>query len=410
MRSQIILNMHRSLAGTYSDYTRFGGQNLRPFLLLFCLATALSTSQAFAQSSASLELYDYLVQDVCVGPSGDVIKGDPATCQTHRNIEIGEPSPYLLTDWDTVQGVSYAAWNSIPVRGEDSQVRVMVSKSLLGEYNADFTFSYSEEKDGYDLIDLSHSDYASIIRTSDGGCLDQLFAPRLARNIKRGTRFNRRRSYSRSALYAPRARAGGWILFPFELAPSQWPQSSSHTHRNTRTPLQRISGCNAGGSTGVTYWNAPAPYSYEGNEDGVRKTLLTIRSDHFGSRNLSSRSNALESFYFTREYGMTRWEAWIPRRRCIAEAERVPQGQLRSQCFPEVADKQSAPGPELNLRARCKDMNVTGTGHPDVARWGAQDWVRVDCRDLTRYVALKEPVLMLDKRMAQINGVDDIDF
>ena len=55
-------------------------------------------------------------------------------------------------------------------------------------------------------------------------------------------------------------------------------------------------------------------------------------------------------------------------------------------------------------------MNVTDTGHPDVARWGNQDWVRVDCRDMTRYVELNHPVLMLNKQMAQINGIDDIDF
>lgn len=368
------------------------------------------TNQASARSNASPELYDYLVQDVCVDAGGNAIKGDPATCPQHRNIELGEPSPYLLTDWDTAQKVAYAAWNSIPVRGEDGNVRVMVSKDLLGTYDANFAFSYSEASDAFDLIDLTYGPYASIIRTSDGGCLDQVFSPRLARNISRGTRFNRRRPHSRSMLNSPKARAGGWIVFPLTTAPSQWPQTSMHVHRNTRTPLQSSSGCNAGGKVGVTYWNAPAPYTYEGNEDGARKTLMSIRSDHFGARNLSSGSNALERFYYTREYGMTRWEAWLPRSRCVAQANKVRAGQLRSQCFPESKDRAPAAGPELNLRARCKDMNVTSTGHPDVERWGNQDWVRVDCRDLTRYVELDEPVLMLDKRMAQINGIDDIDF
>ena len=75
-----------------------------------------------------------------------------------------------------------------------------------------------------------------------------------------------------------------------------------------------------------------------------------------------------------------------------------------------MENREPASGPELDLRDRCVDMNVTSTGHPDVERWGDQDWVRVDCRDLTRYVALNEPIIMLDKRMAQINGVDDIDY
>jgi hypothetical protein len=377
---------------------------------LTCAAALLCPSLTQAQSKASAELYDYLVQNVCVDAKGEAVKGDPAVCSMTRNIKVGEPSPYLLTDWDTAHGVSYGAWNSIPVLGEDGNKRVLVSKSLLSRYDADFTFSFNVINDGFDLIDLTYGPYASIIRTYDGGCLDQLFSPRTARNLRRGTRFNRRRTHSRSILSAPEARAGGWILFPFDLPPSEWPQTTWVAHPNVRTPLQAESGCNTGGSRGVTFWNAPIEYSYEGNEDGVRKSLLTIRSDHFGKRNLSSKSNALEMFYFTREYGMTRWENWVPRRRCIAEADRVPMGTLRSQCFPERGDPAVGDYPEVPLRNRCNDLNATDTGHPDVARWGDQDWVRVDCRDMTRYVELNQPVLMLDKRMAQINGVDDIDF
>ncbi|MEO1220194.1 MAG: hypothetical protein AAFY42_02430 [Pseudomonadota bacterium] len=381
-------------------------------LLPILLSAGMSLSPTFAQaqSQASAELYDYLVQDVCINDQGEAIAGDPAVCPKTRNIKVGEPSPYIVTDWDTANSVSYTAWNSIPVQGEDGNVRVMVSKSLETLFDEDYSFSFRPARDGFDLIDLSFGSYASVIRTSDGGCLDQLFSPRLARNLRSGTRFNRRRPHSLAMLHSPQTRAGGWILFPFELAPSQWPQTSSLVHRNVRTPLQPESGCNTGGSRGVTYWNAPADYAFERNEDGVRKTLRAIRSDHFGKRNLSSRSNALERFYFTREYGMTRWEAWIPRRRCVARAERAPQGSLRSQCFPEAGEPASGDYPELPLRDRCQDLNGTDTGHPDVARWGDQDWVRVDCRDMTRYVELRQPVLMLDRNMAQINGVDDIDF
>lgn len=392
---------------------RSGDRILKPSSLFVGVATVaitLASSTSQARSDASAELYDYLVQDVCVDTQGDPIKGDPAVCENTRNIKLGEPSPYLLTDWDTVTGISYAAWNSIPVRGEDGETRVIVSRNMDTRFDADFTFSFSARSDSFDLIDLTHGPYASIIRTSDGGCLDQLFAPRLARELNRATRFNRRRASGKDALNSPRARAGGWVLFPLSTPPSDWPQTASIKNRNTRTPLQRESGCNAGGSTGATFWNAPMNYTYEGNEDGKRKTLLSIRSDHFGSHRLSSRGNALERFYFTKEYGMTRWESWIPRKRCIAEEARVPEGALRSQCFPEREDMASSRGPELNLRARCKDMIVSSTGHPDVERWGDQDWVRVDCRDLTRYLELNEPVLMLDKRMAQINGVDDIDY
>ncbi|MEM1053161.1 MAG: hypothetical protein AAGI28_13810, partial [Pseudomonadota bacterium] len=200
---------------------------MRHIRFMIWAAALLAGSQAHAQSRASAELYDYLVQDVCLDDAGEVVKGDPAKCTSKRNIQLGEPSPYIVTDWDTATRVSYAAWNSIPVRGEDGNTRVIVSKSLLGKYDANYTFTYNEAVDGYDLIDLNYSSYASIIRTSDGGCLDQVFAPRLARNLARGTRFNRRRAFSRSLLNSPKARAGGWILFPFAAVPSEWPQTNS---------------------------------------------------------------------------------------------------------------------------------------------------------------------------------------
>lgn len=354
--------------------------------LFACALTVAIASTSNAQVSP--ELYDYLVQDVCIDSSQQAIAGDPATCANRRDIGVYEPSPYIMTDYDTVFGVSYSGFNSIPVQGEDGQTRIMTVKSLEGGFDANYTYSFNAARgDGFDLADISFSNYASFIRTFDGGCFDQLWSRRPG-----GT--------------SPSSRAGGWILFPLTSAPSTWPLINSRNQSTYKIQLSNVAGCSNGSSNGVTYWNPPANYQFETN-----KVLRAIRSDHFASQNLSSQNNALERFYFTKEYGFTRWEAWVPRSRCIQEAAQVPAFQLRPDCYPEYPWLSTPPAaPEVDLRARCQVMNVSATPEPDIDRWGGQDWVRVDCRDQTRYVELNTPVLMLNTTLAQGNGVDDIAY
>jgi hypothetical protein len=354
---------------------------------------ALSASGASAQNS---ELFDYLVQDVCVDAQDRIVQGDPASCSRHRNLKLGERTPFLMTDWGTDENQSFFAWTSFPVRAEDGQIRVMVSRNSNNgrPHTPNFSFSFNQNNSGYDLIDLTYSGYASIIRTSDANCLDQLFS-------------SRRRSPS--ALRSPASRAGGWILFPNTRSPSSYAATTSIINRTARTPIGGKPGCTQGDSLGATFWNNPRYYRYEGNENGQRKNLLTIRTDHFASRDLSSQNNALEMFLFTKEYGLTRWEAWQPRSRCIAETQ-GQTGRIKN-CYPDnYPDGSEIPANLVNLRSRCKDLNVSGTSHPDISSWGGQVWVRVDCRDMTRHLPLNQPVMMLDSTMAQRNGVDDIDY
>ncbi|TIX50240.1 hypothetical protein [Alteraurantiacibacter aquimixticola] len=365
-----------------------------PLAAIGALASIATYSPARAQVSD--ELYDYLVQDVCVNSAGDAVQGDPASCPDRRNIRLAEASPYLLTDYDTQHSKSYSAWASIPVRGEDGNIRVLVTKNNAGDFGPHSRFSFTEN-DGFDLIDISYSPYASIIRTWDGGCFDQAFAPSSQARTGRQAR-------------EPRTRAGGWVLFPLATPPSAWPETSSARIVTAKIQLVRRENCRTGSSRGRTYWNAPADYEFE-----TGKILHAIRSDHFASANLSSSNNALERFYFTREYGMTRWEAWIPRSRCYSEAEKKGPGELRSNCEPDLRLPVPYTGPdegapEIDLRARCAVLDATATDHPDIDRWGGQDWVRVDCRDQTRYVPLALPQVMTDPAMAQGNEVDDIAF
>lgn len=335
------------------------------------LSLAPSGATAKPLLATSPELLDYLIQDVCTDAQSRPIQGDPATCRRHRNIAIGEPSPYLVTDFEVSNGKTYSAMNSIPVSALDGNMRIIVTKSMQGNFRPGFRFSFDASRDGYDLIDITNSEYASFIRTSDGGCFDQIFS---------------RRGSFRNA----KDRAGGWILFP-RTAPSTWPVSRGVPVTTYKIQLTKgRPGCNNGHSTGMTFWNRPVAYRFE-----TDKALRAIRSDHFASGDLGAENNALERYYFTREYGFTRWEAWVPLARCFQE-----HGTEAAICHPER--------PDYALRGRCSVLNSTSSGLPGMDQWGNQTWVRVDCRDQTKYLALDHPQRLLSPTMARDNGVEDL--
>ena len=324
-----------------------------------------------AQASADNELLDYLTQDVCTDGSGNQIAGDPATCGSHRNINIGEHLPYLLTDFDASNNdVTYFSFSSIPVHGQDDTLKVLISKSGQGNFNAGYTFSFDAARDGYDLVDTTFSNYASIIRTSDGSCYDQMFSPT-------------------GDISSIPARAGGWPLFPYDT----WSTASSADIHTYHVQITQNVGCSNGDSEGVTYWNAPTAYTFE-----TGKVLTAIKQYHFASTQLSQQNNALELYYFSKEYGVTRWEAWIPQSRCFAQ-----YGSSSGTCHPE--DPSIYP-----LQGRCSKLVVSGTGIAGLDTWGGQNWVRTDCRDNTNYVELGTPQLMLDDTMAQDDGYVDINY
>lgn len=351
----------------------------------------LSASAASAQSAAHSELYDYLVQDVCVDASDRIIAGDPATCSRHRNLRLGEKSPFVLTDWDTKALKPYVAWSSFPVRGMDGRTRVLTYKDALPDgFTNNYSFSSGNRSDGFDLMDINYGSYASFIRTFDGGCLDQLISAR------EGAAYT---------LRSPASRAGGWVTFPLSSAPSSWPLVSAITNRTALRPISGGAGCSGGSSVGRTYWNRPRSLRFERNGASQGKSMMAIESAHFAGTDFSSQNNAMERFYFTREYGLTRWENWVPRSRCLAQAASATG--LKPNCYPENTP---VPAGTLDLRARCKDLDVSATAHPDIDRWGGQDWVRTDCRDLTRYVQTTRANFMLDSTVARQNGVVDIDY
>lgn len=306
---------------------------------------------------------------MCVDSGNNVVPGDPATCATHRNQQVGEATPYLLTDVDHNNGnVRYQARHSFPVNANNPYQLLMDFVSNQGQFDAGYQFNWDQSRDGYDLYDIYDGDYVSIVRTSDPQCWDQLFSGN-------GSTGN------------AAARTGGWILFP-KSAPSSWPQTSSAI---TTTYDTQLSGrCASGNSQGVTYWGSPFSVTYDSGA-----TLLSIRSFHFAAKNLSQAQNSMEKFYYTREYGQTRWEAWQTRSYCQQQ-----RGASAALCHPE--------NPGWPLAGRCSAADFTPSGNPGLDSFGNQDWVMVDCRDTSNYVSINTAQIFLDQVMAQNDGVVDV--
>lgn len=305
---------------------------------------------------------DYAIQDVCVDAVDQPVAGDPTVCATHRNVRIGEKVPYIVTD--TQEGISplvrYQGNFSYPVPGTDGSLRVVVSKQF-GDLNAGFSFAFDEQQDGYDLIDLEGS-HMSAIRTYDPGCFDQ----KISQDVN--------------------TRRNGWIFMPIA-----GPGSGGASNHNIR--IDRLNppvGCAAVSqdlsSSTRDIWNPPSPTTFENG-----KQLQAIATYHFAHQDLGRTENALERFFFTREYGYSRWEAWVPLARCQAE-----NGASSIVCQPN--------DPANILYGRCPPSNI-----PAVETWGNQQWVRVDCRDTTSYLALTTPTLPIASNVARTNGLLDID-
>lgn len=254
---------------------------------------------------------------------------DPAICSYSRDLRSGETAPYRLTDFDKANGGKrYQAVSSVPLT--DGTVRI---EKRMGE---DFPASFDPERDGYDLLE-QEGEFVSFIRTHDPQCGEQHLSGA--------------------------GDGDGWLLFPNRggltagggrqdmtlerLAP---PPACPFRERTSRVPDRQI----------VAVWTAPQDVTFESG-----KTLRAIVSEHRAHHDLARWENAIERFYFTREYGWSRWEAWIPKRRCLDE--RGSDDPLKM-CDPT--------DPANFLRGRCTPASAT-------ARWGGQDWIRSDCRDTT---------------------------
>jgi hypothetical protein len=256
-----------------------------PVLCAVAFLVALAgPDQMLGMSGDELAL-DYLVQDVCVDVSGRVLPVDPYYCPAGgalRPLEPGEPLPYHRFDQPHLQGR-----DSFPVRTHDGQEIVIntFDHAPFGHFKPD--------RDGYSIT-MVRDGWAS-----SGGTRSRML----------GTTF-----------FGTGCRPyGGWVYFPvgaldgrlIRPGEARAPIRAVHWERNGEPwPGHCPSSYETGFSTS---WEPLPRFSFAGIAGTPVKTIDAIRSIHGfaeGPRFLAH--GHLEIFYFTRLYGFTRWESWVP--------------------------------------------------------------------------------------------------
>ena len=304
------------------------------------LATAASWQEQDQQTQSGEEAIDFVIQDVCVDGNNLPITGDPTSCWPRRNLRIGEPVPYLRTDF-APGGQRPQALASVPVPGRDGTLKVLVSKNFSGG-NRDANYQFlswnnAAVGDGYDLME-TNGQYFGFQRTFDGGCFDQFF------------------------------NEDGWVSF-----------DRGNFNSSTLLPITLTRSSPRPGCDAVSQGYAYTVFDRVDIGYTSGRVMDTIVSHHFADQDLSRPlENALEKYYFTKQLGFTRWEAWVPLARC--------QRDSPSQCSAETTNQ------------RCN-----GDAFVNV---GGNTWVRTDCRDSTNISMLKTPFLPLNGDMA----ASDIDM
>lgn len=255
-------------------------------------AVALAVLALSPGQASTPEVLDFLIQDVCIDASGNAVAGDPATCKTRRDLKPLERSPYLRTDNEA--GRLYLAITSHPVLAPDPSrrlPRVAVPKEFGGD-DASTAFRDLDPcapgicaprfRDGYDILE-AEGRLVSIVGTSDPALNDQVFW----------------RAGCSGGLENPANMEDSWLVFPTDIITR--PTGSALA----RLQITQGSRCPWFFNDAHTEWQMlPQKVTFT-----TGKTLAAIRSDHFGGRT-PARADHLERFYFTREYGFTRWERW----------------------------------------------------------------------------------------------------
>jgi hypothetical protein len=235
---------------------------MRAMSLVLAFFSAIVIGSASAQSPL-----DYLVQQVCVDGNNTPIAADPVTCPNNRRpLLIGEALPYHKIDFTQIQ---YS--DSFPVSDASGVSRAVQTYFYKSDLNINDLFPnmvhFNPLAGGYNIIG-ANSSYVFFRGTFDQGGGWQPW-------------------------WTPDCSAEGWKLFPST--------SAAFSYGGASSPAAFYPSCPGLVTTGA----ATVEWNSHNVTYATGKTLHSI-VDFFYAPGYG----AIEANYFTREYGVTRWEAW----------------------------------------------------------------------------------------------------
>lgn len=363
------------------------------FAFLFLCGSGAAQVQR-TQNSTGLP---YLVQQVCVDHAGAALRIDPYFCpkgDTLRELRPGEPLPYHKHN--QVEPHNPASPQSGIDRDSDFELHDSYPvRALDGTLLSIDPFGFEPDRsnaplDGYDVYRIDNG-WTSVEETRDSGGFSITW---YGDNCK---------PYN------------GWVFYPLaDLTPSgikagetnkpisgvywekdgeHWPGNCPSTSPSQAPPTQSLSAkqlCHPGASCPskdyeepLTSWEFLPKYPFAGIGSNPVKRLDAIRSVHgFIDSPGFVEEGDLEVFYFTKLYGSTRWEDWMP----VQEVQANPQYQRLA----EQASKY-----------------CHGTG--DVEYHGMK-FVVTYCRDWSAVTVLDKPELPLPWPVPDLNLLQNYHF
>ena len=272
---------------------------LRCLLLAAALFWPVVSATTANSSTLPIE-YDWLLKDVCADATNTPVAADPyygcPAGTTERDIQVGEPLPYINHDQPQVgHPDGFQRHDAYPVI--DSTGNPLVVNALDFGYDRPYGTFEAGDGDGYDLYRIRNG-WFSAAATRDGGGYSQTFYGSGC------TPYN------------------GWIFFPTSFLQNLTANSSGQgsvaiTDDYWEDKSQNWPGvCNSytGFDTStITSWQFTPSFAFGGLNGAPVKYMDTIVSTHGYSNSPTFVTNGgLEVFYFTKQYGLTRWEAWAP--------------------------------------------------------------------------------------------------
>ena len=316
-------------------------------------AIAASAQTAIVMASEAT-LRDFLVQNVCLDARGAVVVGispidGDRRCVAQRDLRPGERLPYHKHDHpasaqQAAAPLGYQRSDSFPV--ETALFGIVVERSFdFGVGDGRRFGIFDTGSDGGDVAILS-AGIVSIGATEDGGAGFQLFVGECSGPVE------------------PAALTNSWIIAEFDPARPAPLQGEALARLNDLT-VGHQDRCPSRFNSAYTDWRV-VPVRYRAVPgQGAPVTLTTLISEHYGGADRAA-ADHVERFYFTREFGGTRWERW---------QNANGNARLSAAKIAEMAAGFAASG-------RCSAPEMPGGGAP---------LVLVDCREWTRIEPPSDP-------------------
>lgn len=297
----------------------------------------------YAIALANDDINDFLIQDVCVDEKDRPLSQDPANCAFHRDLRLGEDLPYLKYTAKSTGAMTYAQ-QSYPVWGGEFPRFVRTMNNGASNSPRDYNVG-----DGYDVLERQ-GDYVSIMGTRDPVTTDENFVW-FGMDCKK---------------------EDGWMQFPTNIV--------SKVALNERSyVVSKLRGANSctkdiAYSSTFTYFGR-LNYRYSSNV-----VLESIKTFHL-SNSTPALSQSMEVIYYTRIYGLTRWEAWKSIPNCVSVRVNkygLSEADAEAYCTPEAA------------AARASKLG-TCNGSTAMSLFGV-DYIRTDCVDNSYVQTLDVPL------------------